>query len=63
MAVFFSILLITKILNDKMKAKIRRKKMKNKKRKLSVFVEYLKSRQFFGVCMRDYVLRRNEGEV
>ena len=28
---FFSILLITKILNDKMKAKIRRKKMKNKK--------------------------------
>ena len=31
--------------------------------KLSVFVEYLKSRQFFGVCMRDYVLRRNEGEV
>ena len=37
--------------------------MKNKKRKLSVFVEYLKSRQFFGVCMRDYVLRRNEGEV
>ena len=37
--------------------------MKNKKRKLSVFVEYLKSRQFFGVCMRDYVLCRNEGEV
>ena len=37
--------------------------MKNKKRKLSVFVEYLKSRQFFGVCMRDYVLRRNEGEA
>ena len=42
---------------------IHTKKMKNKKRKLSVFVEYLKSRQFFGVCMRDYVLRRNEGEV
>ena len=39
------------------------KKMKNKKRKLSDFVEYLKSRQFFGVCMCNYVLHRNEGEV
>ena len=37
--------------------------MKNKKRKLSDFVEYLKSRQFFGVCMCNYVLHRNEGEA
>ena len=42
---------------------IKIKKMKNKKRKLSDFVEYLKSRQFFGVCMCNYVLHRNEGEV
>ena len=37
--------------------------MKNKKRKLSDFVEYLKSRLFFGGCMCNYELHRNVGEV
>ena len=61
--VMFRKLLVLRSLHTCKQTSWRKEKMKNKKRKLSDFVEYLKSRQFFGVCMCNYVLHRNEGEV